>query len=335
MDRISFDSNISPSGNIQPQYMRNQIRASSRPTVETKKAEAYDFKRGEKLSSEQERFVRDIFNGFAENVMIHLGALLQTKAQLNLGSIRQKNYHSFLSSLNDPSAIFVFKIDATTKGIMCMEMPLGFALIDKLMGGKGTAIDEVRKFTELEKSIIMMPINNMLTAYTEAWKDVRKVESVFLSMDFNPMSVHIAIPSEVMVDITFEATFAQTSGMVDVCIPFKYLKEVLPKISFDKFLITRSITGDKNQIAPTNIITGVEAAKIPVVVELGKAELMFQDLLDLEVGDCIKLDTVVTDPMKLKVNNRTKFLGRPGIKDNKMSIQITKVLAEGDEDDEQ
>jgi len=62
---------------------------------------------------------------------------------------------------------------------------------------------------------------------------------------------------------------------------------------------------------------------------------MFQDLLDLEVGDCIKLDTVVTDPMKLKVNNKTKFLGRPGIKDNKMSIQITKVLAEGDEDDEQ
>ena len=120
------------------------------------------------------------------------------------------------------------------------------------------------------------------------------------------MSVHIAIPSEVMVNITFEAVFAQTSGMVDVCIPFKYLKEVLPKISFDKFLITRGI-GEKNQIAPTNIITGVEAAKIPVVVELGKAELMFQDLLDLEVGDCIKLDTVVTDPMKLKVNNKTIF----------------------------
>ena len=93
MDRMSFDSSLISSGSIQPQYSRNQIRQNTRQSRETKRAEVYDFKRGEKLSSEQERFVRDIFNGFAENVMIHLGALLQTKAQLNLGSIRQRNYH--------------------------------------------------------------------------------------------------------------------------------------------------------------------------------------------------------------------------------------------------
>lgn len=326
-DSLSYDTGSKYSG-----HMQSQSRISGIKTQDTKHAEIYDFKKGEKLSGDQERFVRNIFNGFAENVMIHLGALLQTKAQLSLGGIRQRSYHSFVSSLPDPSLIFEFKIDADTKGLICLDMPLSFALIDKLMGGKGAAIEEVRTFTDLEKAIIMKPANGLFTSYGEAWKEVRKVESIFLNMDFNPMAVHIAIPSEMMVIVSFLAGFAQTNGSLEVCIPFKYLKEVLPKTSFDTFLITRGTSSGANQIAPSNIITGVEAAKIPVIVELGRAELLFQDLLYLEIGDCIKLDTEVTSPMKLKVNDRTKFLGRPGTKEKKMSIQITKVVTEGDEE---
>ncbi len=331
VESFAFDSGSYP-GFGQRQTQQPRTGSSSLKTAEVKHAEAYDFKKGEKLSGDQERFVRNIFNGFAENVMIHLGALLQTKAQLSLGGIRQRSYHSFISSLPDPTLIFEFKIDADTKGLICLDMPLSFALIDKLMGGKGAALEEVRTFTDLEKAIIMKPANRIFSAYSESWKEVRKVESLFLNMEFNPMAVHIAIPSEMMVVISFLAGFAQTNGSLEVCIPFKYLKEVLPKSSYDEFLITRGTSSGASQIAPSNIITGVEAAKIPVIVELGRAELMFQDLLYLEVGDCIKLDTEVTSPMKLKVNNRTKFLGRPGIKENKMSIQITKVVTEGDEE---
>ncbi len=301
--------------------------------TESRAMDRYDFKKGEKLSGDQERFVRNIFNAFSENVMIHLGALLQTRIQMNLNSIRQRNYHSFLNSLPDPSSIFIFKIDADVRGLLCIDFPLSFALLDKLMGGKGAPIDEVRVFTDLEKAIIMKPVNKIFEAYAESWKEVRKIEPQFLEMDFNPMAVHIVTPSEIMVVINFQVTIAQTNGSVDICIPFKYLKDNLPRSSFDEFLITRGTAGGGSpQIAPSNIITGVEAAKIPVVVELGRAELMFQELLYLEIGDCIKLDVEVTAPMKLKVNDKTKFLGRPGVKESKMSIQITKVIAEGDEE---
>ncbi len=313
---------------IEKRYSQSSSRYSdSRP------ADRYDFKKGEKLSGDQERFVRNIFSGFAENVMINLGALLQTRIQMNLAGIRQRNYHSFVNSLPDPSSIFIFKIDAETRGLLCIDFQLSFSLLDRLMGGKGVPIDEVRTFTDLEKAVIMKPVNGIFEAYSQAWKEVRKVEPQFLELEFNPMAVHIVTPSEMMVVINFQVTIAQTNGSVDICIPFRYLKDNLPRSSFDEFLITRGTSSSGSlQVAPSNIITGVEAAKIPVVVELGRAELFFQDLLYLEVGDCIKLDVEVTAPMKLKVNEKTKFLGRPGVKDSKMSIQITKVIAEGDEE---
>jgi flagellar motor switch protein FliM len=66
-------------------------------------------------------------------------------------------------------------------------------------------------------------------------------------------------------------------------------------------------------------------------VELGSTELSFGDLLVLEEGDFIKLDQAITEPLRIKVNDRTKFLGRPGLRERKVSVQITKVLQEGDE----
>ncbi|MDQ7822968.1 MAG: FliM/FliN family flagellar motor switch protein [Candidatus Eremiobacteraeota bacterium] len=298
------------------------------------KADRYDFKKGEKLTNDQERFAKQIFGTFAENMMIHLGTLLQARVQVELVSVRQRNYQSFINSLPDPTAIYVFRIDPETRGLLCLDFSLSFALLDRLMGGRGVPLEEVRSFTDLEKAVILKPISKILEGYTAAWKDVREFIPQFLEMDFNPMAVHIVTPSEMMVVISFQAYIAQARGAIDLCVPFRHLKDSIPRSSFDEFLISKpTTTTQASSPSVTPIFArGIEAAKVPVVVELGKAELMFQDLLYLEVGDCIKLDVEVTSPLKVKINEKTKFLGRPGTKDNRMSVQITKVVGEGDEE---
>ena len=70
----------------------------------------------------------------------------------------------------------------------------------------------------------------------------------------------------------------------------------------------------------------------PLAASLGRAELLFQELLSLEVGDTIRLDAEISQPLKIKVNSKTKFLGQPGIKDGRMATRVIKVLEEGDED---
>ena len=79
----------------------------------------------------------------------------------------------------------------------------------------------------------------------------------------------------------------------------------------------------------------LEQAKVPVSVELGSTELLFQELAVLEVGDFIKLDQEITKPLKIKVNDRVKFLGRPGVRESRIAIQLIKVLQEGDEEFEE
>lgn len=298
------------------------------------RADRYDFKRQEKLTNDQERFVRQIFNNFAENIMIHLGSMLQARVQMELVGVKQRSYQSFINSLPDPTTIFVFRIDPETSGLICIDFSLSFALLDKLMGGKGVPLDEVRYFTDLEKAVIQKPLARILEGYQSSWKDVKELNLQFMDMEFNPLAVHIVVPSETMVIVNFQAYIAQARGSVDLCLPFRHLKENVPKSSFDEFLLQRTtqMAQASSQTVTPIFAKGIEAAKVPVIVELGRAELLFQELLYLEVGDCIKLDVEVTSPLRVMINEKTKFLGRPGIKDGKMSVQITKLIAEGDED---
>jgi flagellar motor switch protein FliM len=298
------------------------------------KADRYDFKKGEKLSNDQERFLKKIFGNFSDTIMTNLGTLLQARVQMELVDIRQKTYQSYINSLPDPTTIFVFQIDPETRGLICIDFSLSFALLDKLMGGKGVPLEEVRYFTDLEKAVILKPLTKMLEGYQTAWRDVKDLRPQFVEMDFNPQAVYIVAPSEIMLVINFQAYIAQTRGSLDLCLPFRHLKDTIPRSSFDEFLLskTSTTTTAASPSMPSFFAKGIEAAKVPVVVELGKAELLFQELLYLEIGDCIKLDVEVTSPLKVKINEKTKFLGRPGVKDSKMSVQITKLLNEGDDE---
>lgn len=298
-------------------------------------ADRYDFKQTEKFSQDQNKFLERVFNTFAEQCITRLAPFLQTRVDLDLHSIKQQAYQKYLNSLPDPTALVVLKVDAESRAIMTIEYDLAFGLLDRLMGGRGVALEEVRYFTDLERAVLQKPVIRFLEAYSEAWREVQDFKPQFSSLEFNPLAVHIAPPSETMVVITFHASIAQSHGMVELCLPFRHLKPIVPKASFDEYLISRQGAPATGNVPPL-FAKNLEAAKVPVSAELGRAEVLFQDLLGLELGDTIRLDTAIGSPLRIRVNDKTKFLGHPGTtRDGKLAAKLVRVLSEGDEEFEE
>jgi flagellar motor switch protein FliM len=227
----------------------------------------------------------------------------------------------------------VFGVSDQVQGFLDIDFDLSFALFEKLMGGRGgpPRDDQRPYFTDLEKTILKIPLLKILESYGEAWKDVHTLEAKYQSLEFNPNAVYICSPSETMVVTSFQVDVAQAEGLLSLCLPFRHLKELIPKRSFDEFVhlkTSMNLPKDDKIIFPETI----QSAKVPVTVSLGRAELLFQELLSIEVGDTIRLDAETTQPLKIKVNEKTKFLGQPGIKDGRMATRVIRVLEEGDED---
>ena len=295
-------------------------------------ASTYDFRQTDKFTTDQNRFLEKIFTNFSESVVTYLAPMLQSRFHMELISMKTRSYNSYLNSLPDPTPVLVFQTSNSVSGFVDIDFDLSFAIFDKLMGGKGAPPrEELRPhFTDLEQAILKRPFARVLQAYGDAWKDVQPVEVQFQSLEFNPNAVYICSPSESMVVTAFQVDVAQAQGLLNLCLPFRYLKEMIPKRSFDEFILTTTYQAPKDEsiIFPETI----HNAKVPVAVSLGRAELLFQELLTIEVGDTIRLDTEVREALRIKVNNKTKFLGQPGVREGRIAAKITKVLQEGDED---
>ena len=292
----------------------------------------YDFGRDDKFSSDQNRFLQKIFSDFAEGTVKQLRPLLKSRYNMELISIKTRSYRSYLNTLPDPTPVLVFGVNDQVSGFLDVDFELAFSLFERLLGGRGGPPPENLRpyFTDLEKAILKIPFLKILASYGQAWKDVQPIEPKFQSLEFNPNAVYICSPSETMVVTSFQVDLAQSRGLLSLCLPFKHLKDIIPKKSFDTWTHTTGLNlpSDGAIVFPETI----QNAKVPVSLSLGRAELLFQELLTIEVGDTIRLDSEITQSLKVKVNDKTKFFGQPGIKDGRMATKIVRVLEEGDED---
>lgn len=314
-----------------PVPMKRPPRVDPAEEALRKKAVPYEWGKTDRFSQDQKKFLERVSRQFAENFTTKLAPLLQTRVNIEYQGARLRPYSVLLQSLYEPISLVLLRMDPETKGLIVIDFPLSFAFIDRCLGGIGQSMEEIRYFTEIEVAILERVVARLIESYQESWGEIKECKPQYLNMEFNPQTVHIVKPSESMVCISFDVRVAQASGPVYVVMPFEYLKTVLPKNNFEEFMLTRTSPQIGPSVAPL-FAKNLDAAMVPVSVELGSTELLFGELAVLEVGDFVKLDSEITAPLKVKVNEKNKFLGRPGLRDRKVSVQITRVLQEGDEE---
>ena len=66
----------------------------------------------------------------------------------------------------------------------------------------------------------------------------------------------------------------------------------------------------------------LKTTEVEVVVELGKASVSAQKLLQLKAGDILTLGKDVSEPLTAKIQEVPKFLGKAGMYGSNKAFQI-------------
>src|SRR5690606_8604395 len=126
----------------------------------------------------------------------------------------------------------------------------------------------------------------------------------------------------------------ETTGMINLCIPNVVLEPIMPRLSVHHWFVSQ-----KKNRAPEEIEAlqkRVHKAMLPVVVEVGESSMTVQELLNLSGGDVIALNKRTEEDLAVRVGDKLKFYATPGSVRGKLAVQITEILREGvEEEDEQ
>ncbi|MBY6050341.1 flagellar motor switch protein FliM [Cytobacillus firmus] len=298
-----------------------------------KKVKVYDFKRALRFSKDQIRSLTRIHENFARLLTTFFSAQLRTYVQISVASADQIPYEEFIRSIPKMTILNVIEVPPLDGRILMEVNPnVAYAMMDRLMGGRGTSINKIDNLTEIETKIMSATFERAFENLREAWSTIADIDPILSDFEVNPQFLQMVSPNETVVVISLNTIIGETSGMINICIPHVVLEPIIPKLSVHYWMQT-----DKKEREPEVIARlerNIQKAEVPVICELGGSDIAIQDFLTLDIGDVIELNQGIDQALTIKVGNIPKFIGQPGKMNRKMAVQILDTVKGGDEDDE-
>jgi len=304
-----------------------------KPEADTRKIKIYDFKRPDKFSKEQIRTVQIMHETFARLTTTALSAQLRSMVHLHVASVDQLTYEEFIRSIPTPTALAIINMDPLKgNAILEIDPAITFSIIDRLFGGTGEGAKVQHELTDIEQSVMEGIIVRILGNMREAWSQVIDLRPRLSQIDTNPQFAQIVPPTDMVMLVTLETKIAEVEGMMNFCIPYLTIEPIIGKLSAQFwYSSSRQATNSENLNILKEKIISVD---VNVTAEVGQIQIPFRNVLALQPGDVVPLYNVsVADPFTIMIGGKAKFLCKPGVVGKRMAVQITKKLAEFEEDD--
>ena len=280
----------------------------------------------------QERVVRGrmpvlelISDRFSRSMRTSLACTLRKPVGVTVISNDMMKYGDFLSNLPLPTSLNILRMEPLKGNILLvLESKLVFCLVDILFGGSGgeTYKIEGREFSNIENRLVRNIVDVMMNDLKEAWKNVLPVSLHFVRSEINPQFATIVPSDDIVLVINFELEMESATGKVTLCLPYAVLEPIKDKLQG----LVQTDQLEVDSVWTERFRNRLKEVPVEIVVELGKADVTGREVLDLNIGDVIQLDTYSKDKLMVKVENGIKFAGYPGFHRGNQAIQISNTV---------
>lgn len=292
---------------------------------EKQKVKSYDFKSPQKFSKDHIRTLELIHDNYARIISNYLTAQVRTNVKVKIESVEQITYEEFIHSVPNPTILTIFKMPPLSGSILFETNPqFVFQIIDVLLGGAGSIKYKMREFTDIDKNIIRHVNNGLIKNMKLAWEDVMEIEPEIEGLETNPALNQTMAPTEPVALITFSVDMNKSNTFIHICIPYLSIEKVLDK------LVVQYWSQENNEEvlveSREKLKDRLNVVKVGLTAVLGTTNITIDNFLKLSQGDVITLDNKSTSPIKLLVEDKSYYYGKPGIIGKNLGVQILDII---------
>jgi flagellar motor switch protein FliM len=328
LDQSGIDALLSAvdSGEVKAAPEGKAVIFSRREDAAELEIKPYDFKRPERVSKDQMRALQTLHEAFARNFGASLSGFLRTIVEVRVATCEQMTYSEFISGLPNPTSFNLIQSDGL-EGQICLEISplIIYPIIDRLLGGDTQDLFiPQRPMTIIESRLISSVTTRGLSALSEAWSSIRRLEFKIDATESNPQLVQIVPPNEVVIVIGFELKMSNRAGTMNLCIPYNVIEPLMEELSSQSWF---NIAKNQRQPEIETQIGGVlNRAGLEVSALLAETTISLHDMLVMRPGDIISTDRPSNAPMVVQVEGERKFVGQLGQFRGAKAIRIIREI---------
>ena len=304
-----------------------EIDAEEMSDNSDKQVKNYDFKRPTKFSKEHLRTLEIIYEHYGRLLSTSLPVYLRKNVQVSVVSSEAIVFSEFTNALFNPVILGVVNFQPLGGNIIVeMATRLGYAMIDRMLGGEGASLEKTRDFTEIELTIIEKVMSICMQHMREPWKNVMDINPVMERIETNSQFAQMISPNDMIAIVTLNMKIGDVEGFMNICLPFFTLESVMDRLNTKYWYA--NMQEQKEEELEEYIEALIKRVDVPVKAVLGRTTIAVSDFVNIQLGDIIRLDTDVEQDLKVYVGNIEKFTALPGSSKDKYAVRVTSVMRE-------
>jgi flagellar motor switch protein FliM len=286
--------------------------------------QAYDLTSQERIIRGRMPTLEIIHQRFSRTFRSAISSMLRRVVEVSLVSTDMIKFGEFLKTLPVPTSLHIFKMEPLRGfALVVLETKLVFALVDVLFGGSArtNVKAEGRDFTSIETYIIKRIVVKLLEDLHTAWRPVHELNIEYSRSEVNPQFAGIVPPSDLVVVVTFEMQIEEQQGNLSLCIPYSMIEPIRGKLH-------AGFQSDRLEVDHAwldRLQERIMGAEVSLVSMLGKSMINAGDLMRLQVGDIIPLETGEDEELDIMVEGISKFKGRPGVIRGQTALEVSSL----------
>ena len=249
--------------------------------------------------------LRLVNESLARDLSISLSAFL--RASINMTFTGASNMVSGAFCSPDEASCFAAVITRPLehKLVVRADYSVLFPLIGIALGAQaGAFASPNRKPTEIELQVVTMLLRLVLSEAFRAWSPLTRAPLEAVTVEVEQTPARMLSAAEPMCTLGFEIALGECSGKISIAVPAGLFAETLNALSSDPQPVVNP-AGSAESIAHFML-----SAQVTLDVWLDPSQIRLTDLLQLQVGQVIKLDHAAEQKVGCTLNGKRSFGGQ-------------------------
>ena len=207
-------------------------------------------------------------------------------------------------------------------GAMDVAKSVGLTIADRMLGGKGFAVNPDRAIREVETAMIDQIAQLYLREWANFWKFEEPLRVSLLGIEHDPSHIPSTGSDESFYHMCIDAEIGDCMDQIQIILPVRGMEPLL------RHLAQHTQSGSEEEEEEhwheqrQNWDKAYDKVRVPLVAQWSDLRILARDLLHLKKGDIIPLDRKRLNQVEVQLAGETKFIGCLGNLNDKVAVQL-------------
>lgn len=297
------------------------------------KVRVYDFKTANRFPKEQIRTFNVVFETFSQLMSNRLSSMLRVSCECEVLSVEECSFNEFNNSLSTPVILAVMKAPPMHGSLIIqVSAEIAYMLISRMFGGSSGG-ESTKQFTEIELALVERVLRQAVSVFDEAWDKVFTLTAQIERLETSPQFAQVTAPNEPVAIVGLNIKMGEESGLISICIPHAAIEPVVKQLTTRSWFAATAYDDGRGKERAAMLSGKLANTAVSLTALFDQTSATVYDIANLQIGDVIRLDHSLENPLTVKVHHIPKFRATVGTMGSRYALQIIDIIKE-DENNE-